>query len=487
MAGQNGGSTMTKSVDVARIERSTVARLERSESRDVSVPDVAAAPTTLRLLAKSRRKQSLLRGTSSLALATASVIVALGVSLPNKARAAGFACGPRDPNTGYVVCSGTLGGVVPVGGYTLKATNNPFDLDSQTSITAVTDAIHGDITGAVWTIKNEGSLFSSQSGIYLKQLGTITNDGHIESLNSDIIPITDAGIVLLEGGNITNNANGVIAGYISGVLIKDGTVVNRGSIRTTSDYIDVFAAIQFSSAAGIGNTVDNQLGGVITGGQYGVFNATTIFNRGLISATYPGDTNVRNIAALVNDDGFVRNSGGTFKGEIAVDIRSGGTVDNVSGLMQGTYSDAIVLQAGGSFTNGQGGVVEGKINGVHVESAAGTVFTAGSITGTNGDAINMEAGGSVDVSGGSVEGGVNGIRIARAAGKVTQGAGSIKGTTGDGIDIETDGLVDQTGGSVTGGMDGIFVGGLALQLLYRKVSESMGNHDSEIVDAGSVD
>ena len=28
---------------------------------------------------------------------------------------------------------------------------------------------------------------------------------------------------------------------------------------------------------------------------------------------------------------------------------------------------------------------------------------------------------------------------------------------------------------------------LALQLLYREVSESMGNHDSEIVDAGSVD
>ena len=29
--------------------------------------------------------------------------------------------------------------------------------------------------------------------------------------------------------------------------------------------------------------------------------------------------------------------------------------------------------------------------------------------------------------------------------------------------------------------------GLALQLLYRKTSESMDNHDSEIMDAGSVD
>jgi hypothetical protein len=28
---------------------------------------------------------------------------------------------------------------------------------------------------------------------------------------------------------------------------------------------------------------------------------------------------------------------------------------------------------------------------------------------------------------------------------------------------------------------------LALQLLFLKVSESMGNHDSKIVDAGSVD
>ena len=28
---------------------------------------------------------------------------------------------------------------------------------------------------------------------------------------------------------------------------------------------------------------------------------------------------------------------------------------------------------------------------------------------------------------------------------------------------------------------------LALQLSFRKISESMGNHDSNIVDAGSVD
>lgn len=28
---------------------------------------------------------------------------------------------------------------------------------------------------------------------------------------------------------------------------------------------------------------------------------------------------------------------------------------------------------------------------------------------------------------------------------------------------------------------------LALQLFFRKASESMGNHDSEIVDAGSVE
>jgi hypothetical protein len=30
-------------------------------------------------------------------------------------------------------------------------------------------------------------------------------------------------------------------------------------------------------------------------------------------------------------------------------------------------------------------------------------------------------------------------------------------------------------------------GALALQLLYLKASESMGNHDSKVVDADSVD
>jgi hypothetical protein len=32
-----------------------------------------------------------------------------------------------------------------------------------------------------------------------------------------------------------------------------------------------------------------------------------------------------------------------------------------------------------------------------------------------------------------------------------------------------------------------FYDGLALQLPFMEVSESMGNHDSKIVDAGSVD
>jgi len=38
-----------------------------------------------------------------------------------------------------------------------------------------------------------------------------------------------------------------------------------------------------------------------------------------------------------------------------------------------------------------------------------------------------------------------------------------------------------------GGDAGPFPLALALQLLFLKASESMGNHDSEIVDAGSVD
>jgi hypothetical protein len=41
------------------------------------------------------------------------------------------------------------------------------------------------------------------------------------------------------------------------------------------------------------------------------------------------------------------------------------------------------------------------------------------------------------------------------------------------------------GGSV--GRDGGGDGGLALQLPFMQVSESMGNHDSKIVDAASVD
>jgi hypothetical protein len=44
----------------------------------------------------------------------------------------------------------------------------------------------------------------------------------------------------------------------------------------------------------------------------------------------------------------------------------------------------------------------------------------------------------------------------------------------------------QTQAARSGGA-GLRPGTLALQLPFMKVSESMGNHDSEIVDAGSVD
>ena len=49
-----------------------------------------------------------------------------------------------------------------------------------------------------------------------------------------------------------------------------------------------------------------------------------------------------------------------------------------------------------------------------------------------------------------------------------------------------DTMVDRPESDGAAYVTGWTVSGLALQLPFQKISESMGNHDSQIVDAGSV-
>ncbi|HEV3105452.1 MAG TPA: hypothetical protein VGZ01_07175, partial [Trinickia sp.] len=104
----------------------------------------------------------LLTGVSSLALPAAAL--ALGVSLATEARAQTVI-----PNQSAT--------------YNLNPANNPFRINSGTTLNAAAgDAIDGS-NAVQWTLTNNGSVTGNQSGINLQSQSTVTNAGSITGTN----------------------------------------------------------------------------------------------------------------------------------------------------------------------------------------------------------------------------------------------------------------------------------------------------------------
>ena len=149
-----------------------------------------------------------------------------------------------------------------------------------------------------------------------------------------------------------------------------------------------------------GGTVTNELGGLISGGHFGV--------------------DITGAAGAVINAGSI--AGGTQPG---VRLTGGGSVTNVSGGQisgGGTYG-AVYIRLGGTVSNAAGATITGP---VQIYDSAGTVTNAGSInagsTSTNG--VQLFAGGSVTNTSGATIGGAIGIYL--PTGTVSN-AGSIIG------------------------------------------------------------
>jgi uncharacterized protein with beta-barrel porin domain len=280
-------------------------------SRDSSTPDLDLSSNNLpyntsRVPLRGLRAR-LLGGASSFAVPAASMALTLGVALSGEASAQTI-IGPQTST------------------YNLNAANNPFLINSGTTVNAPAgNAIYGNTAGTNWTITNNGAVTGQTNGIDLQQIGTVTNAGTITGTRG-----SGEGVYLQAGGSVTNQTGGTISGGGVGVFVFSGAgaVTNAGAITGTGRY-----GVNLND----GGSVTNQTGGVISGGIVGV----SVFT-------------------------------------------AAGTVTN-AGVITGINRYGVYLHAGGSVTNQTGGL----ISGVNIANAAGTVTNAGTITGIGTNSVQF--------------------------------------------------------------------------------------------------
>jgi outer membrane autotransporter protein len=306
---------------------------------------------------RSVRRARLLSGTSSLALAIASTIVALGVCVPGDAWAQ----------------TQTIVNPVQSTTFSPNPTQNPITFGPTTNITTNGgDAIVG-ASGTVWdvTIQSQATVHGNRNGILLDDAGSsLTNSGDVSGANS-------VGVNLTQGGTVVNQATGTISGRIDGIDVDgDANITNAGTITGTTKGVSFVGAgsslvnsgtitqtdtgATFVDAAVFlanGGTVTNQAGGKITG-----LNGISADTTGSSAAT------VTNAGTITAPDAF---GTGVIGNVSSVTNRTGGTIHG--------GKDGINLSAiGATVTNEKDATISGGPNGIVIN---GSVTNAGTIAG----------------------------------------------------------------------------------------------------------
>ena len=295
---------------------------------------------------------------------------------------------------------------------------------------------------------NENIVPTIEGGRY----GVIISDGPGMVINSGtIIGITNAGVLLTDGGTVVNqtserhgnysgynnestlgyNGNTVptISGGNNGVLILGdlGFVTNSGSISGGT-----VAGVWLADGGIVVNQASQRHGNysgndsqpasayygkniipTITGGDWGVLisgstNAVVI-NSGTIIGTN-GAGVLLTLGGTVVNQGQGRNWGYNnlatpayyennniptiMGGNNGVNMNIFGGTNGVvinSGLIMGVTNDGVLLHKGGSVYNDRHGTISGGANGVEITGGSGYIDNYGTITGDNGTAIKLDS------------------------------------------------------------------------------------------------
>ena len=260
---------------------------------------------------------------------------------------------------------------------------------------------------------NTGAIYGVEEGIWVSgAAGSVDNSGLITASGNGTV---GDGVYLENGGSVTNETGGTIAGAEYGVRVAyAGTVINDGSIAGTGEsgvFLEDGGAI--TNAAGA--TITGKFFGVDAGGAATIDNAGTITattnshgqgvglndggrltneSTGLIEGKYAGVSGYQ--GATVINHGSIASTNGSDPHAAGVNLGGGATLIN-DGTVSG-YSGVYSLgSSGDTVTNEAGGVIAGDAYGIdtNVFSGPGTIDNAGTITGTSAKGIFLVHGGTV--------------------------------------------------------------------------------------------
>ncbi|HEX7348789.1 MAG TPA: autotransporter-associated beta strand repeat-containing protein [Rhodanobacteraceae bacterium] len=333
---------------------------------------------------------------------------------------------PMSPNPGYAIFEGTKGTVTvddsagtvsatgmqfAVDGYTMKGDTLTLVGTTANSVTAppvirvgngqpdstsMTATIDNVLAGSDGLVKTGlGTLVLAGANTYTG--GTTVNFGTLEAAADGALSSGDVTVDDASGANSTLQVDG-------GVSIGNAIVLNNGATLDNAGTIDnTVAAGAVMSNVGLA-TVNNTVGGTITGGQTGVWlqHGGTILNDGsgskISAVTTTGASNGIYVGGA---SGTVTNSNGADVSGVftGVWLAGGGSVTNSGtgstisstgfdgGLENGSdgieaINDAItVTNTNGAVISGQGAGVALGAGGTIINGVGSTIQTTGTVTG----------------------------------------------------------------------------------------------------------
>src|SRR6185437_14737051 len=360
------------------------------------------------------------------------------------------------------------------------------------------------------------------TGVAVKNTpATITNFGTISSAASGT---AGAGVYLAAGGEVLNEASGVITAYrpaistalVAATLVNYGTVestgsegpavylaaggrvVNQGLIESTNNTavlveggvgsVDNFGTIFVNGTGGSGvyvnhgGTITNEAGATISAYRNAIsmgVTAATVVNYGSVSTTGPHAAVYSNAGGLVVNGSTANTTADITAAKGAVTFQhAAGTVVNYGTLgATGTGGAAIYVGAGGTITNKAGALLTGLTEAVGLGGTIGaTLVNFGTVvnTGTGlGPSVQIMSAGTV-LNHGAIESGIFVGGTATTTGTVDiVNSTLITGTTGVGISsfaVGPNSIVNY--GTITG------ASGIAVQL--------GGNDSTLVIEPNSV-